>query len=210
MVINYEGVELVKISQGDKLIAFNPPSKKSKFSTTSFGADIVIISANHLDLNGSENASRGDKNSFVIKSPGEYEVDGFFIHGFPSKTNYGDSEDINTIYSIVIDGMNLVFLGALSDGSISSEIQEEFGECDILFVPIGGEGVLDAVSANKLAIKFEPKIIIPIHYGEVGEKNALKKFLSEGGQESVKAIDKLTLKKKDLEGKEGEIVVLKS
>jgi hypothetical protein len=66
----------------------------------------------------------------------------------------------------------------------------------------GGEGVLNADLAYKLVVKLEPKIIIPMHYGEVGEKDALKKFLKEAG-EDIKPIEKLTLKKKDLEGKEG-------
>ena len=81
---------------------------------------------------------------------------------------------------------------------------------DILFVPVGGDGVLDPAIAHKLAVAFEPKIIIPSHFAEVGEKDALKKFLKESGEESVKPIDKLTIKKKDVEGKEGEVVVLES
>ena len=64
------------------------------------------------------------------------------------------------------------------------------------------------MKANKLAVTLEPKIIIPMHYGEVGIDNALKKFIKEAGEEGVKPIDKLTLKKKDLEGKEGEVVIL--
>jgi hypothetical protein len=43
--------------------------------------------------------------------------------------------------------------------------------------------------------------------GDMGEKDALKKFLKEEGAD-VKPIEKLTIKKKDLEGKEGEVVVL--
>ncbi len=78
---------------------------------------------------------------------------------------------------------------------------------DILFVPIGGDGVLDAATAYKLAISIEPKLIIPIHYGDVGSKDALKIFLKEAG-ENPTPVPKLTLKKKDLEGKEAEIVVL--
>jgi hypothetical protein len=39
--------------------------------------------------------------------------------------------------------------------------------------------------------------------------SALKQFLKEGGEEKLEAIDKLVIKKKDLEGKEGDIVVLK-
>ncbi len=42
----------------------------------------------------------------------------------------------------------------------------------------------------------------------MGAKDALKSFLKEAGSEGVQAVDKLTLKKKDLEGKEGEIIVL--
>jgi hypothetical protein len=210
MIITYHGVEFVKIQHGNTTIAFNPPSKKSKFSGTSFGANIVLISANHPDLNGAEIASRSDKEAFVIKGPGEYEVDDMFIRGFKTSTTYGGKEIINTIYTLTVDGINVAYLGALDQSEIDPEIKEELGQADVLFVPIGGEGVLDASEAYKTAVKREPSIIIPIHYGEVGDKNALKEFLKEGGQESIKPVDKLTLKKKDLEGKEGEIVVLAS
>jgi len=210
MVITYHGVEFVKIQHGDTVIAFNPPSKKSKFSGTSFGANVVLISANHDDLNGAEMGSRNDKEAFVINGPGEYEVDGLFIRGFKTLTNYGGEEKINTIYTLTVDGINVAYLGAMNQAEIEPEIKEELGQADVLFVPIGGDGVLDASEAYKTAVKREPSIIIPIHFGEVGDKNALKEFLKEGGQESLKPVDKLTLKKKDLEGKEGEIVVLAS
>jgi len=209
MVITYDGIQAVKITQGDITIAFNPPSKDSKVKGSTFGADIALITSNHPDFNGSESTSRGDKESFAITGPGEYEVKDFFIRGFASKSAYDGKERINTIYSLGIDGINIAFLGALSETELSPETKEDLGEADILFVPIGGDGVLNASEAYKLAVKREPKIIIPIHYGEVGEKDALTKFLKEGGQEKSKALDKLTVKKKDLEGKIGEIVVLK-
>ena len=79
---------------------------------------------------------------------------------------------------------------------------------DILFVPIGGDGVLDSAMAHKLAVQFEPSLIIPSHFGDLGDKNALKNFLKEAGEESVKPMDKLTLKRKDLEGMEGDVAVL--
>jgi len=53
-------------------------------------------------------------------------------------------------------------------------------------------------------------VIIPMHYDGIGQKDALKTFLKEAGAESSKPVDKLTIKKKDLEGKAGEVVVLKS
>lgn len=208
MIITYTGIEGVKIQHGDTTVAFNPPSKQSEFSGTSFGADVVLITANHPDLNGAEMASRKDKEAFVIKGPGEYESAGLFVRGYSSKTNYGEKERINTIYTVTIDGINVAYLGALDQTELEPEAKEALGESDILFVPIGGEGVLNAADAYQMAVKREPAIIIPIHYGAVGEKDALKDFLKEGGQTGLKPVDKLTIKKKDLEGKKGEIVVL--
>ena len=68
--------------------------------------------------------------------------------------------------------------------------------------------VLSAADAYSFAVSIEPKIIIPMHYGSVGQKNALNLFLKEGGGSDDKPTDKLVIKKKDLEGKEGDIVVL--
>ena len=209
MIITYQGVEGVKIQHGDTTVAFNPPSKESKFSGTSFGADVVLITTNHPDLNGADMASRKDKEAFVIKGPGEYEVDGLFIRGFESKSNYGGEMKLNTVYTTTIDGINVAFLGALDETELSPEATEELGISEILFVPIGGEGVLNAADAYKMAVKRGASIIIPIHYGKVGEKDALKNFLKEGGEEGLKAVEKLTIKKKDVSAESAKIVVLK-
>jgi len=201
-------VEFFKVQFGDTTLAFNPISKESKFKSSRFFADIALVSINHPDMNGSENLSYNGKEPFVITGPGEYEVKDIFIKGFGSKSTYGGKERINTIYSVTLENMNLCFLGALSDINLSSEVKEALGDVDILFLPIGDDGVIDAVKAEKLSVEIEPKIIIPMHFGDVGNKDALKKYLKEAGEENVKPIDKLTIKKKDLDGKEGEVVVL--
>jgi hypothetical protein len=209
MIITYQGVESLKIQFGDTVIAYNPVSKDSKFRTSRYGADIVLISTNLPDFNGIDQASRGDKEPFAITGPGEYEIGGIFIRGFLSNTKYDGKDSINTIYLLNLEGMNLCFLGALSSiSSIDSQALEALDDIDILFVPIGGDGVLTPAEANKIAVQLEPKIIIPTHYGDGLSATALKSFLKEGGEEGIKPEDKLTLKKKDLEGKEGDIVVL--
>lgn len=210
MIITYHGADFFKVSFGDTTIAVNPVSKDSKIKSTKFGSDITLVSLNSPEHNGSDVTSRGDKESFLIKGPGEYEVSGVFIKGFLSKSVYGGVERINTIYTVSLEGISLGFLGALSDKELSAEAKEALDGIDVLFVPIGGDGVLDPASAHKIAVQFEPKIIIPSHFGEVGEAGALKKFLKEAGEEDVKPIDKLTIKKKDLEGKEGDVVVLEA
>ena len=113
---------------------------------------------------------------------------------------------INTIYSLSVDDINIVFLGALSDSEISKEARGEINEPDILFVPVGNKGLLDAKQSAKLASSLEPKMIIPMDY----DSASLKAFLKEIGEEKAEVADKLTLKRKDLENKEGEVVVLRS
>lgn len=209
MIITYYGGEFFKVQFGDTTLAFNPISKDSKLKSSRFGADIVLSTTYHSDFNGVEQVSHGDKKPFVISGPGEYEVKEVFIKGLPSESKYGGKDLVNTIYTVSLENMNICFLGALNNSELKNETVEALDEIDILFVPIGGDGVLDPAKAYKLAVSLEPKIIIPMHYGDVGANDALKVFLKEAG-ENPKPEPKLTLKKKDLEGKEGDIVVLDS
>ena len=207
MIITYLGGEFVKIQFGDTTLAFNPISKDSKLPTSKFGADIVLSSINHPDMNGIDQVSFGDKNAFAVRGPGEYEIKGVFIKGLASESAYGGEKLINTIYTVTLEGMNICYLGALNQAELPKEAEEAIDDVDVLFIPIGGEGVLEPAAAYKLAVSMGPKIIIPIHWEGVGSKDALKMFLKEAG-ESAKPESKLTLKKKDLEGKEADVVVI--
>lgn len=215
MIISYQGAQSFKVQFGDIVLAFDPISKESrlvggqaKLKSVGYGADIALISLNHPDMNGASQASRGDREAFVINGPGEYEIQGVFIKGLPSVSRYSASgkeeEKINTIYTVNLENMNLCFLGALADSNIPSDTKEAIDGVDILFVPIGGEGVMSPSDAYKFAVSLEPSIIIPMNYTDA----SLKAFLKEAGGETVKPVDKLTIKKKDLEGKEGEIIVI--
>jgi L-ascorbate metabolism protein UlaG (beta-lactamase superfamily) len=206
MIITYFGKQFFKIQQGEMVLAFNPVSKNSKSGISAhFGADLAFITVNHPDYNGAEQLSHGDRSPFVIAGPGDYEVKEIFIKGVMTNTELSGKKFINTIYSLAVDGIKIVFLGALSSSEIPKESREQIEEADILFVPVGGKGLIDAKVAAKLASSLEPSLVIPMDY----DKDSLKVFLKEMGDENAEKVEKLTLKKKDLEGKEGEVVVLK-
>ncbi len=205
MVITYQDGAFVKVQFGDITLAVNPISKESKLKSSRFGADVALVSVNHPDLNGVEQVSFGEKNAFAITGPGEYEIKEVFIKGFKSESQYGGEPRLNTIYTVQLENMNLCFLGALSSKDIPTEANEEIETIDVLFVPCGTDGVLTPADAYKLAVKLEPKLIVPLYWGNSA---ALKSFLKEAGEESIKPQDKLTLKKKDLEGKDADVVVL--
>lgn len=217
MIITYFGKQFFKIQKGEIVLAFNPVSKDSKSGVAGkFGADIALITTNHPDYNGLEQLSHGERTPFAITGPGDYEIKEIFIKGVLSEALLsGPAKDgvnkkyVNTIYIFSVDNINIVFLGALSNPEISKEAREIINSPDILFVPIGGksgEGMLDAKSAAKLALSLEPKMIIPMDYDD----STLKVFLKEIGEEKAEIVDKLTLKLKDLEGREGEVIVLKA
>lgn len=206
MIISHHGGECFKVSFGDTTIAFNPISKRSKLSSVKFGADVVFTTLNHPDFNGVEEMSFGSKQAFVVDGPGEYEVGDVTARGFGVETMYEGVKRFNTIYQVSLEGINMIFLGALGSEVIDPKILGEFGEIDILFVPVGGGDVLDVPAASKLATKLEARCIIPMHY----DANSLNAFLKEEGVTPEKPLDKLTIKKKDLAEMEGSVVVLKS
>ncbi len=205
MVITYHGGQCFKVTLGDLTLAFDPISKKSKFNSVKFGANLVLISLNHPDFNGVKEVTYGGKEPFVIDGPGEYEVGEATIRGFGVKTIYDKEERYNTIYQVVLEGINMVFLGALSFHEIDSKILSNLGDIEILFVPVGGGDVLDVAPASKLATKLEAKCIIPMH----GDKKAIEAFLKEAGSDNGKPQDKLTIKKKDVAEMTSEVFIFK-
>ncbi|MFN4181193.1 MAG: MBL fold metallo-hydrolase [Candidatus Paceibacteria bacterium] len=207
MIITHFGKQFFKIQQGEMVIALDPVSRESKSGINArFGADIAFMSTNHPDYNGIDQLVYGEREPFVVRGPGDYEVKEIFIKGILSQGITKPKKYVNTIYWFTVDGINICFLGALSDANLSKDALESITEPDILFVPVGGDTVLDAKAAAKLASSLEPKLIIPMDF----DANTLKAFLKEIGQEKAENMDKITLKRKDLEGKEGEVVVLQA
>jgi L-ascorbate metabolism protein UlaG (beta-lactamase superfamily) len=199
------------VTLGDLTLVFDPVAKGASLPSVRFGADIALVSRDHPDMNGIEEVTYGEKKPFAITGPGEYERQGVVIQGFLSHSKYGlakgQEEAVNTIYSVELEDMTLVHLGALADAELSKEAREGIDEIDVLFVPVGGDGVLTPAKAHELAVSLEPKIIVPMHWDGMGAPKSLEAFLKEAGNGGEK-MDKLTLKKKDLVGKDGSILVI--
>jgi L-ascorbate metabolism protein UlaG (beta-lactamase superfamily) len=216
MIVTYLGHECFKVQYGDLTIALNPPSKDSSYKSSRFGANVVLQTLEHTDMNGGADMSYGDTVPFVVSGPGEYETNGIFIHGIAGTSEYdaknaprGTGKRINTIYSLTVDGISMLFLGA-QNGPLPSTLGEAIDTVDLLFVPVGGgedgAGVYTPKEAYKIAMNLEAKIVVPMHFKNVKDE-ALAQFLKDAGS-TVSPLDKLTIKRKDLDGKEGEVVVL--
>jgi len=191
MVVNYFGNGCFRLQSGDTSILLDPENNRLK-------ADVVlrtiVSTGNGVDVGGNDAADAPS-----ITFPGEYEIKGIEITGFPIA---GESTEkfLKTAYVVEWEEMKFVFLGHLS-APIDAALMEEFAEPDVLILPIGGGHFLEPNVAAKLAKQLEAKIIIPSFYKNTDE------FLKALGKKAEPA-DKLVFKKKDILGDKDKPVVL--
>lgn len=212
MIATYHGGLFLKLTMGDTTIAINPISKESGKKTTRFGSDICLVSANIPLTNGIDQVDNAGKTPFVISGPGEYEVKGITFKGIESKFKWFEGkeqkEKINTSYVFTFDGIKICVLGALTD-KLTADVRDEISTCDLLILPVldGKDSENKFLSSHDGVVvsnNLEPAIIIPVGYDD----KTLPIFLKDSGAVGVMPVEKLTLKKKDLDGKDGVVVTM--
>lgn len=213
MNIQYYGHSCFKITtkpagrgQEDINVFLDPFDKKIGLRPPQGQADLVLVSHDHYDHNNIE-ALKG--NPVVLNIPGEYSIKGINIVGIASQ--HGAEKDlINTIFIIESEDIKICHLGDLGTDLNEKQLSEIDG-VDILMIPIGGKYTLDAKKAIDMIRKIEPKMIIPIHYkmeGTTVDIEDEKTFCNEIGNCSNVKTSKLNIKKKDLEEKSMEVLVM--
>ncbi|MBU1563696.1 MBL fold metallo-hydrolase [Patescibacteria group bacterium] len=116
------------------------------------------------------------------------------------------------MYLIKVDDIIVCHLGDFGQEKLTDRQLEVIGDIDILMIPVDGVCTLNAREAVKVIKQIEPNIVIPMHYKlpNLTEKFAdVKDFLKEIGLNGEEKVDKLTLKKKDLNNEEMKVVVFK-
>ena len=212
MVINWFGLSSLKISSGALVLVTDPFSKTLGLTPPRLQTDVTVIS-NIADKAYNNKESLGGDNTFVVDGPGEFDIRGLFIRGIDARNenkSKGEEFDHTTIYSIRMENIRLGFLGSIKQKQLSDEQIDELGDIDILFTPTGGETVLDAEQAVTITNQVEPSIVIPMHYAQKGLKlklDPVEQFLKEIGSKPD-PIDKLTIKKGDLDGQQTKVVLI--
>jgi len=175
--------------------------------------EIVTISHDHRDHNAQEKVGGVKK---VVNGPGEYEISGVSIIGYPSfhDNEKGAARGKNTIYVIEAEGLRLVHLGDLGH-VLAEDLINEIGDVDVLMIPVGGEFTIGPKDAAEIVNKIEPYFVLPMHYKMAGvnaemfaKLQPIETFLKESGY-STENLPKLSIKKEDiLEDQSTKIVVL--
>jgi L-ascorbate metabolism protein UlaG (beta-lactamase superfamily) len=216
MQIQYYGQACFKITTKpagrateDVTVFFDPFGKEIGLRPPQGQADIVFVSHDHFDHNN-VSAIKGDP--VVIDTPGEYAVKGINVIGIDSfhDDKGGTLRGHSTIFILEAEEMKICHLGDLGSELTGKQLEEIDG-VDILFIPVGGIYTIDGKMAAELVRKIEPTLVIPMHYKMSGlsvEIEDEKKFCAEMGNCPKEKIAKLNLKKKDLEGKSTEVILM--
>lgn len=104
----------------------------------------------------------------AIEGPGEYETGDVSIRGTRALRHIDTPADepVSTIYHIEIGEIRLAVLGNIAP-KLSEDQLEEIGVVDIMVIPVGGNGyTLDATSAATITRSIDPRVVIPVHYGD--------------------------------------------
>ncbi|HOW60531.1 MAG TPA: MBL fold metallo-hydrolase [Candidatus Moranbacteria bacterium] len=217
MQIQYYGHSCFKISTKpagrateDIVVFFDPFNKGIGLRPPQGQADVVFVSHDHNDHNNTT-AIKG--NPVIIDTPGEYAVKGINVLGIDSfhDNQNGTLRGHSTIFIIEAEGLKICHLGDLGCDLTAKQLEEIDG-VDILLIPIGGTYTLDGKKAAELVHKIEPTLVIPMHYKVPGLNLKIedeKKFCTEIGNCPKEKISRLNVKKKDLENKGMEIILMK-
>lgn len=217
MNIQYYGHSCFKMTtkpfgrgQNDITVFFDPFDKKVGLRPPQGSADIVFVSHDHHDHNNVE-ALKGDP--VVLDIPGEYSVKGVNVIGLETyhDEKKGEENGKNTIFVLDSEDIKVCHLGDLGEELTAKQL-DKIGQIDILMIPIGGKYTLDYKKAVDLIKKVEPAIVIPMHYkmngSTIQDIEDEKKFCGEIGNCPKEKINKFTFKKKDLEGKSMEVILM--
>ena len=209
MIIKWYGQACFRVQSGKTIIVIDPFAKSIGLQPPRGEVDIVMVTHDHDDHN---NIHSLQGEFFLIDGPGEFEVKGVKVMGISSfhDTKEGNERGLNTIYSLKVEDIHLVHLGDFGQDSLTDEQLDALGEVDVLMVPVGGIYTIDGTKAASIVHQVEPKLVIPMHYKISGlsvKLNSASQFLKELGQEGTE-MEKLVLKKKDLNKERMEIVLL--
>jgi L-ascorbate metabolism protein UlaG (beta-lactamase superfamily) len=213
MDINWYGQSCFRLKGKTTSVVIDPfdPTKVGLKLPKEVTAPLILSSHNHEDHNYFAGVG---EHTLELTGPGEYEFSGVTVNGtrtYHDKVQ-GAERGQNTVYHILMDGINIVHVGDLGH-ALTEEQLSDIGDCDILMVPVGSVFTINAAEAAAVVAQLEPRIVIPMHYkieGLVYPLDPVDLFMKAMAAETVQPVPKLTITKDKLPDDTQVVVLSKS
>jgi L-ascorbate metabolism protein UlaG (beta-lactamase superfamily) len=189
MEIQWHGLSCFTVKGKNGTVVTDPfDSAAAGMKLPKFSTDVVLA---NVDFPLHHNIGGFGKEVTVFEWPGEYEAKGIIIQGVLAYDRPRDKDDEKKdaeankviIYTMQVDGFRVCNLSNLGH-KLTTEMIDAIGNVDVLLIPVGGNGCLDAKKAHEVIEQLEPRIVIPMYYNVEGSKQKLaplNEFLKEIG-----------------------------
>jgi L-ascorbate metabolism protein UlaG (beta-lactamase superfamily) len=196
--VNWLGEGCFRLRNRDTTIILDPPAATS--GARSLGEAQIVVVSDDRPADGAAAGVQGKPR--VIAGPGEYEVAGVLITGVrtTSTARRAEAASRNVCFVIEMDEVRLCYLGRLGH-VLSPDQVEVLNGAEVLLVPVGGNGVLDAAGAAEIVSMLEPRIVVPMHYqgdGAAAAFDPLDRFLKQMGTGAPQPVARLNVTRTSL------------
>jgi L-ascorbate metabolism protein UlaG (beta-lactamase superfamily) len=195
MEIFWLGHGCFRLRGRDATVLTNPCPPSTGYKLNKVTADIVLVSRRTPENDYRAGVAGTPK---YVQGPGEYEIAGVLIEGV--HTDPPTRQPRNTAYVFDLDDVRVCFLGDIAQVPAADEV-ESLAAADVLIVPVGGGGALDAEKAAETVSLLEPKLVLPMQYRtdvSSADLDPVDRFLKEMGVEGRVPEPRLNLTKSNV------------
>jgi L-ascorbate metabolism protein UlaG (beta-lactamase superfamily) len=185
MDINWYGFSCFRLRGRDVAVVTDPYDSSAGYGNLKAQAAVVTVSGSDPRHSNAKAVSDVRK---VLAGPGEYEIAGLMITGVSTaRPQEGEmTAPKNTAYLITMDEVTICHLGQLAN-TLAREQIELLKDADVLLLPVGGHGALNASQAAEVVSQLEPHLIVPMRFavdGSPPDLDGVEAFCREMGLES--------------------------
>lgn len=152
MKIIWHGHACFEVQSNEGIVVFDPYKDNSVPGVymEQLTADQVFTSHNHGDYNGIDKVDLLNRGKNInVEKISTYHDD-----------KEGQLRGNNIIHIVFLENMKIAHLGDLG-----CDIDDDrLSNCDIFMIPVGGHYTIDAFMAKHIIDKYNPRIVIPMHY----------------------------------------------
>jgi L-ascorbate metabolism protein UlaG (beta-lactamase superfamily) len=163
--ITWYGLSCFRVTErGQITVVTDPYAEGIGLPMPKLKGDVVTVSH---DSPGHNNIEAVKGAQYVVAGAGEYEIGGVFFTGVAMHNPENEAARPNIAVLIEYDNLRVLHMGDLSHVPNQSDV-EDFGEVNVLLLPVGGGGGLKSTLAADVVALIEPHYVVPMHYALPG------------------------------------------